>query len=519
MPSQKVLERSARRLRHTLGLWLVTALVVGCATAYDLGADAGAEAASPDACVAAATCGTIPTPGQGAMGGAASPGLDAGFGAEAPPSPDPATPAAAGPPAQPESGAAGNPAATGDIPCEVSQVLESRCGPCHGAEPRFGAPQSLTTLDALRLWNSYVVDRITNVQRPMPPPPNAPLAGAELNTLLDWLRAGAPAGQACGGEDAPAADDGLVPEMPAPEADCDHLVDLTAHAGSTPDAPDGYQVPRRNDAYTCFAFTTPWQAAVHALSFHPIVDDDRVLHHWLLYTADSASTQIHGRARQNGEVYDCDGTNPGLALVAGWAPGGIPSVMPPDVGMEMPPPGGIFILEIHYHNDQGLDARDRSGVRICATETLRANTAAMHWLGEERGPAHILPFSVPPGDSEITGHCNPRISTPVNVIQSSPHMHRRGRRLRTLIHRASGGDEPLLDTPFDYQNQIIYPTPTVLYPGDRLSTTCFFHNDGPAARFGTSTDDEMCFNFVTAWPIGQLETGGSLVGAKHACLQ
>jgi hypothetical protein len=39
------------------------------------------------------------------------------------------------------------------------------------------------------------------------------------------------------------------------------------------------------------------------------------------------------------------------------------------------------------------------------------------------------------------------------------------------------------------------------------------------AHFGPSTDDEMCFNFVIAWPIGQLINGSSLVGARHSCLQ
>lgn len=504
----------SRIRRLFLSLALTAASLMGCATAYELEEDsAGTDAG---VCVDGASC-LPPTslPGVPTRPEApTSPSTGSPSGMDEAPAPQ-AQPAAPGtaPPVQPSAPAGGQ------VPCEIQTLITEKCGPCHGAEPRFGAPQSLNTLEALSTWNSYILDRVTNVQRPMPPPPNPSLQGAELTTLVDWLRRGAPAGAACDAEASPPADPDLVPEMPPPEAECDHLVDLTAHgAGGAADA-NGYQVPRQNDIYTCFAFSTPWQATAHALSFHPIVDDDRVLHHWLLYSADRADAQIHGKTRQNGEVYPCDGTNPGLALVAGWAPGGIPAVMPPEVGLEMPPPGGLFILEIHYHNDAGVDAQDRSGVRICATERLRPNTAAMHWLGEERGPAHILPFSVPPGNSEITGHCNPRINTPVHIISSSPHMHRRGTRMRTVIHRAGGGDENLLDTPFDFENQIIYPTPTLLNPGDRLSTTCFFNNPGGAARFGTSTDDEMCFNFVTAWPVGQMETGGSLVGAKHACLQ
>ena len=491
----------------------------GCATAYEL----EEEPVEGEICAEAATDCVPVVPATDLPGSpAGGPATD-----DAPPPSTGSGPSTDAPPTAEPGGAGSSPAAPpaareepqGGIPCEIERIITENCGTCHGAQPRFGAPQSLTTLEALSTWSSYIVDRVTNVQRPMPPPPTPALSGSDLNTLVDWLRGGTPAGAGCDTPSTPPPEEDVVPEMPAPEADCDHVLDLTAHGPAGPEDANGYQVPRQNDIYTCFAFTAPWLSTVHALSFHPVVDDDRVLHHWLLYSADSASTSIHGRPRQNGEVYGCDGTNPGLALVAGWAPGGIPAVMPPEVGLEMPPPGGMFILEIHYHNDAGVDARDKSGVRLCATENLRPNTAAMHWLGEERGPAHILPFSVPPGDSEITGHCNPNIQTPVHVLTTSPHMHRRGTRMRTVIHRAGGGDETLLDTPFDYQNQIIYQSPNILNPGDRLSTTCYFRNPGGTAHFGTSTDDEMCFNFVTAWPIGQLETGGSLVGAKHACLR
>jgi hypothetical protein len=509
--------RDALVSRVAVGIAL---LVAGCATAYEPGDDDGSGPACPPGLICE-TAGEGPalTPFQPAPttpdagppaavdGGSAAP--------SAPPGPAPSPAPGTGAPGTSPPGAA-----AGDIPCDVATILQTRCGTCHGAEPRFGAPQALTTRDALTIWSSYVIDRVTHVQRPMPPPPNERLTPAEQDRLVGWLQQGAPAGEACDGDVTPGADDGtMIPEVPPPAEDCDHVVELTAHGGGGgPDAPP-FQVARRNDSYVCFAFNAPWQATTHGLSFHPIVDDDRTLHHWLLYATDDASKPIHGRPRQHGEVYDCDGTNPGMALMVGWAPGGVPVVMPPDVGLEMPRPGGLFVLEIHYHNDQGLDSRDRSGVRLCASETLRPNTAATHWLGEERGPAGILPFAVPTGNSEVTGRCTPQLGTDVNVLTSTPHMHRRGTRMRTVIHRASGGDEILLDEPFDYQNQILYQTPNVIRPGDRLSTTCFFTNPGGMAHFGPSTDDEMCFNFVIAWPIGQLVNGSSLVGARHSCLK
>lgn len=491
------------------------ALLLGCADApLDSGAENACQPATCDqACLTAGAVGGVCRDGgctclglapQGTLPPAAPPGSG---GEEPPPREEPER---FEPPAEAPQGQSPPPAVDG-IPCAIQEIVTRHCGNCHGAEPRFGAPMTLTTLDALRQWSARVAARVSEVQRPMPPPPNARLEPAEQAALLGWLEQGAPAGTTCE-EDAPPAED-MIPEVPPPEEDCDHVLELTAHGRNQPGDQSPYQVPAQRDSYVCFAFKAPWPGQAHALSFHPIVDDDRVLHHWLLYAT-------AGDVAREGEIFDCNGRHPGMALVAGWAPGGTPAVMPPDVGQEVPPgPNGTFVLEIHYHNPNGLDAPDNSGVRICATETLRPNTAAVHWLGAERGPANILPFSVPSGRSEVNGRCTPRLNQPVNIISSTPHMHRRGVNMRSVIRRASGGSEVLIDEPFDFENQIIYQTPATIFPGDRIETTCTFQNPGGRASFGTSSDDEMCYNFVVAWPVGQLINGDSFVGAQHVCLQ
>jgi hypothetical protein len=73
--------------------------------------------------------------------------------------------------------------------------------------------------------------------------------------------------------------------------------------------------------------------------------------------------------------------------------------------------------------------------------------------------------------------------------------------MKTTIQRKGGGTEVLIDKPFDFNTQISYPTPAVINPGDTLTTTCTFAT--PTA-FGEGTNNEMCFNFVTAYPAGQL---------------
>jgi hypothetical protein len=296
----------------------------------------------------------------------------------------------------------------------------------------------------------------------------------------------------------------LVPD--GPEEECEFEVDITAHGlDGAVDAP--FPVPPETDIYVCYTYRMPWQGRVHGLSFRPIVDDARVLHHWLMYEG--------GDERDIGHPRQCNGRHQGAALVAGWAPGGSVAAMPPDVGLELPDgPGALLTLEVHYHNEAGYaDALDRSGVRVCATSDLRPNAAAVHWLGTESI------FSFAGGRQDFTGTCTPQISEPMNILLSSPHMHKRGAHMTSVVRRRDGSLDTLIDKPFDFDNQIIYDTPLTLYPGDVIDTTCTFDNPNGLYHFGPRTQDEMCYNFVTAWPVGGMESGGSAVGAKHACLR
>jgi hypothetical protein len=73
--------------------------------------------------------------------------------------------------------------------------------------------------------------------------------------------------------------------------------------------------------------------------------------------------------------------------------------------------------------------------------------------------------------------------------------------MKTVINRVGGGTEVLIDKPFDFQTQVSYKTPAVVHPGDTLTTTCTFATPTP---FGESTNQEMCYNFVLAYPAGGL---------------
>jgi hypothetical protein len=343
------------------------------------------------------------------------------------------------------------------------------------------------------LMGERIVDPLT------PMPPSGALPEDDLATLQTWIAAGAPAGDAeCGGSDT--GDDG---DPIGPDAlPCEPAVEFVAHG---PSGDDGFQVPAQgaDNLYECFTFKSPFAVPTQATAWAPILDDDRVVHHWILYR--TPTPQVDGGSGP------CN--MPGDALfVSGWAPGGQNFVMPDDVGLELGGPDDYFILQMHYHNSAHYtDAVDRSGVALCTIEEPRPKTAGIVTLGS-------IGINIPAGAEghEVAGTCPSWITSylqePLFAISSFPHMHQLGRKLATEILR--GGDEAdidmLVDVPaFNFENQVSYvhdPEMTIM-PGDALRTTCTY--DNPSAQnvfFGEATEDEMCFNFVMVYPIEAIGT-------------
>jgi len=258
-----------------------------------------------------------------------------------------------------------------------------------------------------------------------------------------------------------------------------HSSDVECYEIRARSAGDGYSVPTTPDLYHCFNYVPPWgNKKVQVVSARPIIDNSRVIHHWILYNTPAAVS--------DGTDGAC--SHPGATFITGWAPGGQPMVMPDDVGLVVD--GAGFTLETHYNNTVGEGQKDASGVELCVTEKLRPKEAAVHWLGT----ANLNKL-------EATGTCAPANKEPVTILASSPHMHLQGRHMKTVIKRKAGGTETLIDQAFDFNTQVSYPTPAIINPGDTLTTTCTYAK--PTA-FGEGTNDEMCFNFVTAYPAGQL---------------
>lgn len=382
------------------------------------------------------------------------------------------------------------------LPCDVQALLQTSCQSCHAAQPKFGAPMPLVTradLMATRPSGERVLDavlrRTHDEAKPMPP--TGLLAASELEVLSQYAEADAPESSAACEQDV-----GSGPSEEGPDDLPCEITDRFVAFGDNADSPFAVGAAAGN-LIQCFAFASPWTDGQHGTAFAPIIDDDRVLHHWILWSSEQAIAP--------GTSWNCAQGMPSDArFVTGWAPGGGNRVMPEGVGMELPGPGSVAILQVHYWNVAGYDdVRDRSGVALCASNEPVDNLLTVSTLG-------TLNIAIPPRSNgySTSGLCKPAITEPVQILSSGPHMHNLGRTFVTEILR--GGDENQVEVlaavdPWDFNSQGQVPSEATIFPGDVLRTTCTF--DNPLDRvvtFGERTEDEMCFNFVAAYPAGAL---------------
>jgi hypothetical protein len=382
------------------------------------------------------------------------------------------------------------------LPCDVDNILRSKCQACHGAVPKFGAPMPLVTYADLHKPASsnpslkvYQVlnTRVHSETSPMPPRGQTPLAESEKARLNEWVNQGAPAGDRTCTDLVPPGD---LNALSGPQyLPCTPDVTIKAHAsGSTAE----YTVPTSfTNTYSCFTFRNPFPSGKHAVAWAPIIDNDQIVHHWILYGMNSGT---HGGVATGNPCYlaTINGT-----MVAGWAPGGANAVMDSDLSLDLNYP--YYTLQVHHANRTGSTQTDASGVAFCSGSP-RQNVGGIITLGTTN-------ISIPAGarDYSTTGTCN-NISadgrTNMTIVGTSPHMHLLGRGFRTEhVGQADLSNIPVGQWDFDVQRAYPQLPRRTVRPNEVLKTTCWYSN--PTSRtvgYGPNTEQEMCYDFVTAYP-------------------
>jgi mono/diheme cytochrome c family protein len=395
------------------------------------------------------------------------------------------------------------------LPCEIETIVDAHCGTCHGANPAGGVPMSLVTADDFQAakadgqaMHALVNTRISasDPTKRMPPTGYKQLAEGDLATMKAWLDKGAPAGtDKCAAKpavDAGAPKDALPPIVGDGDLECYKLL---AHNG---DGKSKYAVGAANDAYIMYVFAAPWKETVYGIVIRPIIDNAKVLHHWLLFEDDVAGVPLG----PSPEV----GAHPTGQLIAGWAPGAESTdfrLTGADVGFELPG-NTTYTVEFHY-NSSDLFAEDQSGVEVCAIKRKPKEVAAISWLGLDQ---LLIP------STKWTGTCRPTSQEPIHITHVWPHMHLTGRHMKSVINRKNGDKEVLHDEDFDFNYQRAYRKDVTLMPGDTITTVCDYSQP---MSFGESTKAEMCYLFTTAYPKGALagfDIWGTFAHGGSSCL-
>lgn len=374
--------------------------------------------------------------------------------------------------------------------CDVQEVIENNCQLCHGTQRKYGAPMTLVSYrdlvapsisDPSKKVFELVAARIHDTKRPMPPGGRTPLSEREAAVLDRWIGAGAPPDHAgiCQKNVAPpnkadtlaGSASGAARDWPS---DCEKHYKFVAHSDGAVDSK--YVVPAGAEQHPQFFFAPPWTEPVQVLKFKPIVDNDKVLHHWIFRAEDHT-------------------------FLAGWAPGNNGGQLPPDVGFYVPT-RGLLRLDIHYNNVGGTTAeRDQSGVEVCVVNTpekMRTHTATVYGLhASATAPAHQTVHN--------SSTCTVQTSlSPLHVFSNTPHMHNLGVHAKLTLSR-NGLQHVLHDAPFSFDDQQEYPlNPAVdIHTGDQLTTTCSYYNPTDQTVYeGYRSTDEMCISYIYYWPNG-----------------
>ena len=438
---------------------------------------------------------------------------------------DPATP-----PGGDGAGDGGVPAGPITFHKHVEPILQKVCQNCHVAGGI--APFALVTYDDAKSVAGLVVQQ--TAARTMPPwgaqdtaeckPPmpwknDLRLSEQEIAILAAWHTGGNLEGDP---KDAP---------PPRTSTPATHLEGALSLAPAT-----SFTLAGTNDTFKCFVLDPKITATTYLTATNFVPTNKTIVHHALAFA-------IPATAKVPGDTYDCFG-GPGIdnpTLVAAWAPGGIPSEYPPNVGVSLEA-GTRFVMQVHYHpHANGTKDPDATAFEYRVTTTAPSYEAVPTLIGnfkdavgaDGRGlepgpddPGGTPTFMIPAGAAshvETMHFVMPSFGlvTPIiHILGIGAHMHLAGRDEKITITKG-GTESCLMQEPawsFNWQRGYAYDAPIEslpsIAPGDVLRMRCTYDNtmqnlDLAAARseagmtqptnisLGESTTDEMCLGAFT----------------------
>ena len=395
---------------------------------------------------------------------------------------------------------------------DVLPIMQENCQTCHRPSgyniSGLVAPMSFMDYRETRPWARAIAGKVES--REMPPWfASAPkgvfenergLTDAEINTILRWVEAGAPAGDAAHAPPAKQfaedANDGwtlgapdFVVKMPEPYLVEDDIYDIniTFYTKLTEDV-------------------LPEDTWVKGWEFR--VGDNQITHHM-------CSSMIAPNAFiPEGAVEDEGADAPNSQLLSCVAEGGEPDMLPEGFGVLLET-GSSISFNMHFHKEPAegsaawSDRRSRSGspTSRCGTRssTTPSTTAGSRFRPTIRTTAW--------GSSRV-------LEKDTLVLTYWPHAHLRATAARYTAFYPDGTEELLLDVPHYDQNWQVtykYKEPKLLPKGTRIDVDFWYDNTPERASrrsfdpnrfvgYGPRTDDEMSLGFIGYAEVDEPET-------------
>ena len=389
---------------------------------------------------------------------------------------------------------------------EVVRLFQKHCQSCH--HPGDIAPFSLMSYKEARPWAVSIREEVvTKTMPPWKPQPGCgdfkdqrALTQDEINTIANWVDAGAPEGNA--------AD--MPPPLEFPDGWALGAPDFIA----TP--AESYTPPQGKDTYRCFPISTEQLRGdrwLQGLDVRP--GNSKIVHHMIAY-ADPLGKSVELDQKEAGPGYTCFG-GPGFdislgineilagnsPMLGGWAPGSRGYFAPEGNGIKLPSnPQARVVLQVHYH-PTGQPEADRTSVGFYFAQ--KPVSKAMLPL-----PLVNQSFAIPPGAKahQVTARFT-ATGFAGKILGISPHMHLLGKQIKVEMTQPGQPTQCLVNIPswdFNWQGSYLYQNPIPFASNSRVDLTCVFDNslDNPfqpnnppkTVRWGEETTDEMALAFI-----------------------
>ena len=379
---------------------------------------------------------------------------------------------------------------------DVLPILQEHCLSCH----RQGqvAPMSLVTYDETRPWAPAIAK---SVQSKMMPPwfadprfghfSNDPsLTELQVETILAWVKAGAPAGDPHDAPSPPQWSEGwnitkpdVTLKMPVPvslpaDGDVEYTYEIVPTHFSEDKWVQMVEVRPSGPQY------------VHHAVVYIRPPDSNWLRHAPIGVPFTASTLSDPQDR-----LDAHGTTSDLLLV--YAPGSSPDRWP-DGMAKFVPAGSDIVFQIHYTTN-GHAGNDQTSIGLVFAKTPPAQRVITLQLNDHA-------FIIPPGADDFRVETQGTLPNDATLLSLFPHTHLRGKRFEYDIVKSDGSVETLLRVNYHFHWQLSYrlAEPRLLKAGTKLRAIAWYdnsrnnpHNPNPDATvtWGDQTYQEMMVGF------------------------